>query len=349
MAASPTNPTQLNADPDAAPTEPIWCRGPVPLEPMDPQVRDIQPGSGVVVRMELAWGRLRRWFLRRFRPGYVRRMRETRQGVQGGCPFDPIDPRDVKYYQNQGTYFWHAEHDPFTWRDRLPFVRVGLAELVVLGGSALLATCVLAWLWWPAALPVAFIAGAIIWFFRDPQRDIPTSAGQVVAPADGKVVAIEPVEDPLIGPAIEIGIFLSIFNVHANRSPVAGRVIGIEYRPGKMLNALRPESAKENERLEVRLQEQQAPFRLMRVRQITGQFARRIVCWVRPGDELSRGEMFGMIKLGSRTELVLPRTDDLTILCEIGDKICAGSSLLARYESEGSTPRDAMGNSEPVT
>lgn len=305
-----------------------------PLEPMDPQVTTIQPGGGIVMSLELFWGSCRRWLLRRFRPHYVAKMRSLRQGVQGGCPFDPIDSRDTKYYRNQATFWWRSEDDPFTWRDRLPFVRVGLAELICLGGLFACATLFLAWLWWPAAIPTALGTLAIVWFFRDPTREIPQGPGDVVSPADGKVVAIVEIDDPLLGPAVEIGIFLSIFNVHANRSPVAGRVIGIEYRPGKMLNALRPESAKENERLEVRVEATANPQLLFRVRQITGQFARRIVCWVRPGDGLQRGEMFGMIKLGSRTELVLPKRDGLNILVNVGQKVQAGSSLMARYENE---------------
>jgi phosphatidylserine decarboxylase len=130
-----------------------------------------------------------------------------------------------------------------------------------------------------------------------------------------------------------IGIFLSVFNVHINRVPVAARVIGLSYRKGKFLNALRPESARENEQLAVRIEENQAPYRRMIVRQITGAIARRIVCWVKPGDELAAGEQFGMIKLGSRTELVLPREEGLQILVRLGDKVQAGSRPLARYNS----------------
>jgi phosphatidylserine decarboxylase len=133
------------------------------------------------------------------------------------------------------------------------------------------------------------------------------------------------------GPAVQVGIFLSIFNVHINRAPVAGRVIGLRYRPGKYLNALRPESARENEQLAVRMQETEYPFRRYVVRQITGAIARRIVCWLKPGDELGRGEQFGMIKLGSRTELVLPREAGLVIRAKIGDKVKAGATVLAEY------------------
>jgi phosphatidylserine decarboxylase len=319
--------------PAGAAASAAWQHGPLRSEPLDPQLGNIQPGGGVVMRIELAWGKVRRALLRRLRPGYVARMAALRRGSRGGCPCDPVDSRDVKYYRNQATYYWEAADDPFQWRERLPFVRVGLAELVLLGGAGLLLTLVTAWLVWPLSVVPAAVTLAIVWFFRDPRRVIPAGPGEVVSPADGKIVAIEPIDDPLIGPAYEIGIFLSIFNVHANRAPVAGRVVGIEYRPGKMLNALRPESAKENERLEVRLQETTRPYRLMRVRQITGQFARRIVCWLRPDDRLGRGEMFGMIKLGSRTELVLPRSEELEIICRIGEKVRAGSSLLARYHA----------------
>ena len=130
---------------------------------------------------------------------------------------------------------------------------------------------------------------------------------------------------------MEIGIFLSIFNVHVNRSPVAARVIGLSYSPGKFLNALRPRSARENEQLAVRLQENTPPYRRMIVRQIAGAIARRIVCWVKPGDELQRGSQFGMIKLGSRTELVLSRDEGLSLRLQLGQKVKAGKTVLAQY------------------
>ncbi len=313
---------------------PSGAAGRRPIEPMDPQVRTIQPGSGTVMQMELGWGRLRRWYLRTLRPGYVARMKALRQGVQGGCPFDPIDPRDVKYYRNQGTYYWRPEDDPFTWRDRLPFVRAGLAELLLIGGFFLLLAAALGAIYLPLALPPLVVFVLVVWFFRNPNRRIPSAPGVVVAPADGKVVAIDEIDDPDIGPAVEIGIFLSIFNVHVNRASISGRVLGIRYKPGKFLNALRPESAKENEHLELRVEQLEAPQRLIKIRQITGAIARRIVCWVAPGDKLDRGEIFGMIKLGSRTELVLPRTHDLRIETRIGDVVKAGSSIMARYAAD---------------
>ena len=157
----------------------------------------------------------------------------------------------------------------------------------------------------------------------------------MVLPADGKIVHINEIEhDNFIdGPAIEIGIFLSIFNVHINRVPVACRVTGIHYKSGKKLNAMRPESSRENERLSLHIEESTAPYRRMVVRQITGALARRVVCWLKPGDELARGEQLGMIKLSSRTELLLPREEGLEIVAKLGDNIFAGETIVARYSA----------------
>ena len=158
----------------------------------------------------------------------------------------------------------------------------------------------------------------------------------VVSPADGKVVQIEEIEyDEYIGgPALLIGIFLSVFNVHINRVPVAARVIGLTYRKGKFLNAMLPESARENERLTIRIEENAAPHRRMIVRQIAGLIARRIVCWVKPGDELAAGEQFGMIKLGSRTELVVPREAGCT-LRQVGEMVKAGRACCCDIGERG--------------
>lgn len=303
---------------------------PFPLG-MDPAVTTIQPGGGLVMSIELAWGKLRRRLLLAVRPGYVQRMRDKRQGDRGPLPFDPIDPRDVKYYQNQPTYHWNRQDDPFAWRDRLPFVRAGLAELILVAGSLLWLAGLLAWWWWPLAAAPLVVAGLVVWFFRNPHRQIPVAAGAVVSPADGKIVQIDRIDDPELGPSVQIGIFLSIFNVHANRAALPGQVVAIRYRPGRFLNALRPESAQENENLDLVVESEELARRKYRIRQITGQFARRIVCWVKPGDPLGRGEMYGMIKLGSRTELVIPDDPQLQIHATIGDKVAAGSTLLAEY------------------
>lgn len=304
------------------------------LPAMDPAVKTIQPGGGVVMSMELAWGRFRRAYLRRFRPGYVSRMTDRRQGQRGDLPFDPVDSRDMKYYRNQGSYWWADADDVFMWRDSLPFVRVGLAELFILGGLFLVLAVLMGMFWWPLVLPGLVVCGLIIWFFRDPRREIPAGNGTLVSPADGKLVEIVEIDDPVIGPAIRFGIFLSIFNVHANRASLPGRVVSVRYRPGKFLNALRPESTRENENLDIELSCNDIGGRIIRIRQITGQFARRIVCWARVDDVFERGEMYGMIKLGSRTELVVPRDESIQIEAKIGDKVSAGSTVMARYDMD---------------
>ena len=296
------------------------------------------------MRIELAWGCLRRWYLRMFRASYVARMRALRKGEPRGCPHEVLDPRDLKFYRNQNGCYWEPADDPFTWRNELPFVRDGLCELFLIAGTffglALLAGLVL---WQMDLLPVpvrvlivavpAVLGLCIVWFFRNPRRTPPAGAGAVASPADGTVVLIEEIaHDEFVGgPAVLIGIFLSVFNVHVNRVPIACRVTGLTYRKGKFLNALLAASARENEQLAVRIEGTAAPHRRMVVRQIAGAIARRIVCWVKPGDQLATAERFGMIKLGSRTELVLPREPGLEITVKLGQKVKAGTTLMARY------------------
>ena len=337
------------SEPSLTAAAPAAAADRLPLEPMDPQICNIQPGSGVVMHLELAWGNWRRWYLKTFRKGYVKRMAELRQGDFNPCPFEVLDPRDLKFYRNQGGYYWKPEDDPFRSRDRIPFTRAGLAELIVFSvlffGSAAVLAALLTLLtptapWdgigWLAVTALAIVGLLIVWFFRNPPRKIPTEVGLVVSPADGKVVDVKELEyDEFVGgPAVMIGIFLSIFNVHVNRMPIAGRIIGLSYKRGKYLNALNPISAIENEQLAVRLEGESTPHRRMIVRQIAGAIARRIVCWVKPGDELPRGELFGMIKLGSRTEIVIPQEAGLEITVKPGVKVKAGSSILARYGSQ---------------
>jgi len=263
-------------------------------------------------------------------------MEALRRGEHAGAPHEVLDPRDVKYYRNQGGFHWRDEDDPFRWRNRLPFARAGLGELLILGGGSALLTAAV-WFIFPLLAPLpALCCLGVLWFFRDPERNVPAAPETYVAPADGKVVSIERLDHDewVEGPAVVIGIFLSIFNVHVNRSPAAARVLRLRYRPGKCLNALRPESARENEHMAVGFQELERPYRKMLVRQITGAIARRIVCWVAPGEELGRGERFGMIKLGSRTELVLPHEEGLCIDVRVGDRVKAGASILARYSTD---------------
>jgi len=299
-----------------------------------------QPGGGVCYRLELAWGRWRRWWLKRFRPGYVQRMAERRRGDCQAAPHEILDPRDLKYCRNRCSCAWDAADDPFRWREDLPFARWGLAELQLMGWPLAALTVLVAWYAWYLAFVPAIPLGLVLYFFRDPNREVPLAPGLVVSPADGTVCEITRLDhDEFIGgPAVRIGIFLSIFNVHLNRAPVGGRVIALRYSPGEFLNALRPESALRNENMWIALEEDSPPYRRMTVRQISGAIARRIVCDLRPGQSVARGEKFGMIKLGSRTELILPETDDLRIEVASGQKVHAGSSVLASYPAQGKDP-----------
>jgi phosphatidylserine decarboxylase len=304
-------------------------------EPLPENIRGVQPGSGVCCRIELAWGRWRRWWLAHFRPGYVRRMAALRRGECQDAPHAILDPRDLKYCRNRCGYWWEPGDDPFRWRGRLPLARWGLAELQLMGWPLAALTALAAYFcWYLAPLPAAAL-GLVVYFFRDPPRQAPEGPGLVVSPADGTVAEITRLErDEFIGgPAVRIGIFLSIFNVHLNRAPLACRVLALRYAPGEFLNALRPESALRNENMWIGLEEESPPHRRLVVRQISGAIARRIVCDLRPGETLQRGQKFGMIKLGSRTELVLPEAAGLAIEVSAGRRVRAGTTVLARFAS----------------
>jgi len=268
-------------------------------------------------------------------------MAETRKGDANQCPWDVLDPRDLKFYANQPGYYWDPKDDPFTGRESYGFARAGLAEMIIFSSILIPLLVLLVYLalhgspwWWIVALVPFLLETEVIWFFRNPKRVIPEGPGTVVSPADGKIDLIEEIEhdDVIDGPAIKIAIFLSVFNVHINRVPVACTVFASRYRQGKFLSALKPESAWENERLELWLESTETPHRVMRVRQITGQLARRIVCWAQTGETFRQGAQFGMIKLGSRTELIIPREEGLEVLVKLGDKVQAGSTVFARYE-----------------
>ena len=261
-------------------------------------------------------------------------MAGLRKGDPTGTPHKILDPRDLKYCRNRCSCYWEPADDPFRWRSGLRFARWGLAELQLMGWPLLALTILFACTrcWYAAIVPGVPLC-LIVYFFRDPLRKIPTHPGLLVAPADGKVVEITRIDhDEFIGgPAVRIGIFLSIFNVHLNRAPAKSRVIALRYSPGGFLNALNPESATRNENTWIGLEEESPPHRRMVVRQISGAIARRIVCDLRPGEVLDRGQKIGMIKFGSRTELIMADADDLKIKVAIGQKILAGTTVMARY------------------
>ena len=221
------------------------------------------------------------------------------------------------------------------WFERLPFARWGWRELHWFGWPLVALTVVFLLLdepWcWLAVAPVALL-GQLLYFFRDPKRQLPEGPNLIVAPADGTVTDVTPLAqyDFFDGPAVRIGIFLSVFNVHINRAPFAGRVLETHYRPGEFLNALRPESAERNEFMWIGLERTDQPDIRFAVRQISGMLARRIVCDLTPGSTVPRGEKFGMIKLGSRTELILP-AGAVQVHVRPGDKVRAGSDVVARW------------------
>jgi phosphatidylserine decarboxylase len=313
---------------------------PHPAAPPPPQPpSSVQPGGGFCMRLEVAWGRLRRAWLRRLRPRYVERMCGLRQGQCPNCTHDIIDARDLKFTRNVCGYWFRPEDDRFRWRGRLGLARAGLAEVMlftllflVLGTGVAALACLVHPAFWAAVGVVALVWGEVIFFFRDPERTIPTDPGALVSPADGTVTYLGEVEDPTFpgGRAFRISIFLSIFNVHVNRAPRSGRVTALGYFPGAFLDARHPECAVRNEQLWIDLEEP-GSGRLVRVKQISGAIARRIVCWLKLGEEIRAGERFGMIKFGSRTEVLVPAGEDHEVLVKVGDKVRGGATVLFRF------------------
>jgi len=170
-------------------------------------------------------------------------------------------------------------------------------------------------------------------FFRDPERPIPSEADAFVSPADGKVSDItETDHDPLVGgPAVRIGIFLSVFNVHVNRSPCEGRVLSTQYKKGKFINAMdHAKASTDNESNTIVLAEAGGDRPIAVVKQIVGLIARRIVCTIQPGQQVTRGQRIGMIKFGSRTELTIPKWLEPRIEVKVGQVVRGGRDIMAR-------------------
>jgi phosphatidylserine decarboxylase len=302
-------------------------------KPLPANVRSSQPGGGWVMRLELAWGRLRRRRLRLVRPSYVARMQSARRGECPGCTHDVIDDRDLKFFRNVCGFHFAAGDSPRRWLDRLPLAPMGRGEVLIFGGGLLALAVAAVFLTPYAAVPPALLALFVVHFFRDPPRQIPTTPGAVVSPADGVVTDVEELDEVAFwaGPAVKIGIYLSVLNVHVNRAPEAARVIEVCYAPGRFLDTRRAAAARHNEQCWTLLECEAAPHHLVAVKQIAGTFARRIVCEARPGAVLARGERFGMIKFGSRTELYLSRAPGLRVGVRPGDRVRGGSSVLAQY------------------
>jgi phosphatidylserine decarboxylase len=180
--------------------------------------------------------------------------------------------------------------------------------------------------WWPAGILI-FLGLFVFYFFRDPQRTIPSEPGSVVSPADGHVVEIvEEEQDGLVGRRISI--FLSIWDVHVQRAPIEGRIAKVVYRPGKFYAALRKAASRQNEQNIITMETHGGTLVF---KQIAGAIARRVLCWKREGQQVALGERIGMIRFGSRVDVWLPM--EAEILIRRGQKVRGGESVLAKWIS----------------
>ena len=199
--------------------------------------------------------------------------------------------------------------------------------LIVTAAVVTTLTFVLGWVAIGVILGVCMLA--IVGFFRDPERTIPTGEGLIVSPADGKVVSIVDIKaDPKFGEAVaRVSIFLSPLDVHINRSPVTGKIEEVSYQRGKFLAAYKEEASAHNEQNALKLVDDQG--RTMGVVQIAGVVARRIVCRVKRGDNVKRGDRFGLIMFGSRTDAYLPRGCRIEVT--EGQRVKGGETILGRF------------------
>jgi phosphatidylserine decarboxylase len=240
---------------------------------------------------------------------------------------------------------------------RIPLTKYGWPQVVVYPAAVLVFMIVL-WFGVHPTTPVWIVhyveialAIVLIWvlsFFRDPQRNVPKDNGVLLTPADGTIMDIEIVDENTFirGKTLRIGIFMSIFDVHINRSPCRARVEKITYRRGQYLDARKLESGLLNESNDLWMTRLEPPNDKLIVRQISGAIARRIVCEAKQGEELVGGRRFGMIKFGSRTELYVPLRDNIKCLVKKGDKVKAGLTPIIRYIASGQQANGESRNAE---
>jgi phosphatidylserine decarboxylase len=200
----------------------------------------------------------------------------------------------------------------------------GMPPLVLGGVSFLLH-------WYAAAAVLVFLALFVFSFFRDPERVIPSGPGAVVSPGDGRVVVVTDEENEG-RPGPRVSIFLAVWNVHVNRSPAAGTITKLEYRPGKFLAAMRERASVENEQNVFTLSTDTGEIVF---KQIAGLIARRVVSWKKAGDKVARGERIGLVRFGSRVDLWVP--NEAEILVKLGDNVKGGASVLARWPAKSGT------------
>jgi phosphatidylserine decarboxylase len=194
----------------------------------------------------------------------------------------------------------------------------------IYGLSLLAVAGLLAWATgWAWSIVPVLLAAFFLWFFRDPQRKVPSEAGLIVSPGDGLVTETVSIETP-DGPRQRISIFLSVFDVHVNRTPIGGVVSGVHYQKGLYLNAMNPASADRNEQNAVTVRGEGIEITF---KQIAGLLARRIVFNFKEGDTLERGQRVGLIKFGSRVDVLLPAKAALRV--KVGERVKGGASVLA--------------------
>src|SRR3990170_2790407 len=213
-------------------------------------------------------------------------------------------------------------------RERAPIAVEGIPFVVIAGIITVLFYA--AGLIIPAVL-FTLVTLFVVWFFRNPERTVPPGDNNVISPADGKIIDIREVDEARIlkKKMLKISIFMNLFNVHVNRSPCTGKVVDILYNPGKFVSANLDKASLENEQNAVVL-ETPAGEKIIFI-QIAGLIARRIVCWLREGQYVKRGERFGLIRFGSRGDVYLPVGTDVRV--SLGDKVKAGESILAVMKS----------------
>lgn len=192
-------------------------------------------------------------------------------------------------------------------------------------GSGIVAAAVTYACGWGWAAPVWIFFVFCVQFFRDPPREIPQGDKLVLSPADGRIVAIEPVRDPwLERDTLKVSVFMNVFNVHSNRSPVDGEVKQVWYHPGKFINADLAKASTENERNALHIRSGEHDITCV---QVAGLIARRILCYVEAGTQLTRGQRYGFIRFGSRVDVYLPTGSRVKVT--IGDKVSATTTVLA--------------------
>ena len=204
---------------------------------------------------------------------------------------------------------------------KIPIAREGFVFVVPLLVITVL-MFLISFYWATAIFGLGFLF--VTWFFRDPERRIPNEPNVIVSPADGKITEIVTENEPINGKLCKrVTIFLSVFNVHVNRVPIGGTIKDIRYNPGKFLAAFNPKASMDNEQNLILINNGRTHIF---VKQIAGLIARRIVCWPKKGDHYESGQRYGLIRFGSRVDILLPENTKLSVAC--GDKVSGGESII---------------------